>query len=86
MFQATTGQYISDATKLRMRTKILGVMLITVIFGMTASTLLISSGMYEMSLLPPILVIGMIALGFLLLRTLEIEGTEGAPNRGSVVE
>jgi hypothetical protein len=73
------GRYVSEATWLELRSETLSGMMVAVTFATAASLLLVSSGMHETAILLTASVVGVIALGFVLLRVFDHLEVEGVP-------
>lgn len=72
-------RYIPESTWFTLSGKTLHGMMVATMLATAASLFLISSGMHEMSLVPIVSVIGIVALGFVLLKAFEQARVEGVP-------
>lgn len=72
-------QYVSEATWRKLSGATLNGMMVAATLATATSLFLISSGMHETAIVPIVSVVGVLALGFVLLKAFERLRVEGTP-------
>ena len=72
-------RYVPESTWLTLSSKTLHGMMIAAMLATAVSLFLMSSGMYETSIVPIVSVIGVAALGFVLVKAFDHFRVEGVP-------
>ncbi len=79
--RSNTGKrrYVSDATWLKLSSETLNRMMAATLLATTVYLFLISSGMHETAIIPIVSVVGVMAIGFALIKVFEHFRAEGTP-------
>lgn len=71
--------HVSDATWLKLSSETLNGMMVAALLATAASLLFISSGMHETAIIPIISAVGVMAIGFALVKLFQALRNESAP-------
>lgn len=72
-------RHVSDATWLRLSSETLNGMMVAALLATAASLFLISSGMHETAIIPIVSAVGVMTIGFALVKLFEHFRVEDAP-------
>lgn len=79
--RSSTGKrrYVSNATWFKLSSRTLNGMMVTALLATAASLFLLSSGMHETAVIPIVSIVGVMAVGFALVKIFEHFRAEDAP-------